>query len=207
LSKCLDTTLADAPPPLDSLPDQLEALRHARKEGSNGAALASGCPPVASTTVQHQAAQAPKRGPSLKKGFFDAKPGSGSKASKPASKPSQQGSGQEIPMLRGQRDAVHNKKPQIPDFLRVEPDADEKKYQKVRGELLDALKPTPDMMGKIQQNPDLLTGFEDPEVMAAVNDVAQNPQHMAKYRNNKKVQAFYAAMAGLMGQKLEGMGK
>lgn len=28
----------------------------------------------------------------------------------------------------------------------------------VRGELLDALKPTPDMVGKIQQNPHLIAG-------------------------------------------------
>lgn len=30
-------------------------------------------------------------------------------------------------------------------------------------------------------------GFDDPEVMAAVNDVAQNPQNMKKYQNNPKV--------------------
>ncbi|KAF5829902.1 hypothetical protein DUNSADRAFT_15325 [Dunaliella salina] len=196
----------DTPPPLDSLPDQLEALKHAAgSEGSNGSALASG-PNVASTIVC-TASRVPKKAPSLKKGFLDTKPTPGSKASKPASKPSQLGSEQEIPILRGKRDAVHNNKPEIPEFLRVEPDADERKYQKVRGELLEALKPTPDMMGKIQQNPDLLAGFGDPEVMAAVNDVAQNPQHMAKYRDNKKVQAFYATMASVMGQKLEGMGK
>lgn len=34
-----------------------------------------------------------------------------------------------------------------------------------------------------------IAGFEDPEVMAAVNDVAQNPQNMKKYKDNKKVSA------------------
>lgn len=34
-----------------------------------------------------------------------------------------------------------------------------------------------------------IAGFEDPEVMTAVNDVAQNPQNMKKYKDNKKVSA------------------
>lgn len=33
----------------------------------------------------------------------------------------------------------------------------------------------------------LCTGFDDPEVMAAVNDVAQNPQNFKKYKDNPKV--------------------
>lgn len=87
----------------------------------------------------------------------------------------------------------------------------------MKGELLDALKPTPDMVNKIAQNKELLAGgsggpcmggpaqalrarhaphayarcagpgFEDPEVMAAVNDVAQNPGNMKKYKDNPKV--------------------
>lgn len=36
-----------------------------------------------------------------------------------------------MPVLRGKKDSVHGNKPQIPDFLRVEPDADEQRYQKV----------------------------------------------------------------------------
>lgn len=35
----------------------------------------------------------------------------------------------------------------------------------------------------------MCAGFEDPEVMAAVNDVAQNPQNMKKYKDNQKVSA------------------
>jgi hypothetical protein len=34
-------------------------------------------------------------------------------------------------MLKGKKDVLHGNKPQIPDFLRVEPDEEEKKYQKV----------------------------------------------------------------------------
>lgn len=35
-----------------------------------------------------------------------------------------------------------------------------------------------------------LAVFNDPEVMAAVNDVAANPQNMKKYKNNAKVGGF-----------------
>ncbi len=38
-------------------------------------------------------------------------------------------------MLKGQRDAMHSSRPHIPDFLRVEPDAEEEKYKKVCGEM------------------------------------------------------------------------
>ncbi len=33
----------------------------------------------------------------------------------------------------------------------------------------------------------LAAAFDDPEVMAAVNDVAANPSHMKKYEKNPKV--------------------
>lgn len=35
--------------------------------------------------------------------------------------------------------------------------------------------------------PHICTGFDDPEVMAAVSDVAANPKNITKYKNNKKV--------------------
>jgi hypothetical protein len=41
--------------------------------------------------------------------------------------------------------------------------------------------------------------------MAAVNDIAANPQHFKKYKDNKRVQAFYSSMAKVMGQRLENM--
>ena len=53
------------------------------------------------------------------------------------------------------------------------------------------------------QSEELLAGFDDPEVMAAVNDVAANPQSISKYKNNKKVQMFYAKMGQIMAKKLE----
>lgn len=48
-------------------------------------------------------------------------------------------------------------------------------------------------------------GFDDPEVMAAVSDIAQNPKNALKYKDNKKVAAFYAAMGKFAGSKLENM--
>jgi len=56
------------------------------------------------------------------------------------------------------------------------------------------------------QDQQLLSGFDDPEVMAAVDDVAKNPQNIAKYKHNRKVQQFYAAMGAMMGAKLEAAG-
>ena len=36
-------------------------------------------------------------------------------------------------------------------------------------------------------NTALLSGFDDPEVMRAVSEVAADPSKISKYRNNKKV--------------------
>lgn len=60
---------------------------------------------------------------------------------------------------------------------------------------------------QVMQSPDLAAGFDDPEVMRAVQDIGSNPGLMrTKYANNKKVQRFYAAMAGHVGQRLTTMG-
>lgn len=48
-------------------------------------------------------------------------------------------------------------------------------------------------------------GFDDPEVMEAINDIAKNPQNMAKYKNKPNVLKFYAEMGKVMGDKLEKM--
>lgn len=52
----------------------------------------------------------------------------------------------------------------------------------------------------------LLQGFDDPEVMKAVNEVAQDPNAFKKYQNNPKVLAFYQQMAGFVGERLEEIG-
>ena len=54
----------------------------------------------------------------------------------------------------------------------------------------DDLMPTEDSIKQIASNQSLLAGFDDPEVMRAVQDVAQNPANIQKYKSNKKVTAF-----------------
>ncbi len=55
--------------------------------------------------------------------------------------------------------------------------------------LSEELMPTEDTIKQIAGNESLLAGFDDPEVMRAVQDVAQNPANIQKYKNNKKVRA------------------
>lgn len=57
----------------------------------------------------------------------------------------------------------------------------------------DDLMPSQDTIRQIADNQSLLAGFDDPEVMQAVHDVAQNPANIHKYKNNKKVKASLAA--------------
>jgi len=142
----------------------------------------------------------------IKKGFLDAKP---KPKLKPAASENKAASTvkDEIPMLRGKKDAIGSGGPAIPDFMRLPPDEREQQYQKVKGQMLHALKPTPDMISKVAQDPALLAGFDDPEVMAAVNEIAKDPAALKKYQNNAKVLAFYKAMAGVMGEKLQKMGE
>ena len=54
--------------------------------------------------------------------------------------------------------------------------------------------PTKDTIKQIAGNQSLLAGFDDPEVMSAVQDVAQNPANIQKYKNNKKVRASCKVM-------------
>lgn len=56
----------------------------------------------------------------------------------------------------------------------------------------DDLMPTEDSVRQIANDQSLLAGFDDPEVMRAVQDVAQNPANIQKYKNNKKVIALIA---------------
>ena len=53
----------------------------------------------------------------------------------------------------------------------------------------EGLMPTEDTIKQIAGNESLLAGFDNPEVMRAVQDVAQNPANIQKYKNNKKVRA------------------
>jgi len=58
----------------------------------------------------------------------------------------------------------------------------------------EELMPTKDTIKQIAGNQSLLAGFDDPEVMSAVQDVAQNPANIQKYKNNKKVRASCKVM-------------
>ncbi|KIZ06947.1 hypothetical protein MNEG_0998 [Monoraphidium neglectum] len=75
-----------------------------------------------------------------------------------------------------------------------------------RDQLVEALRPTQGMLAQISSDPVLAAGFEDPEVMAAVAEVAADPAALAKHRGNAKVMRFYAAMGGLVGGRLEEIG-
>jgi len=99
----------------------------------------------------------------------------------------------------------------IPDFLRVDPAAQggagasfpahlEAEFKQ---KLTAAMKPTPDMMGKVLGDPALLAGFDDPEVMRAVEEVSKNPAAMVKHQSNPKVAKFYRAMAGMMASRCD----
>ena len=71
----------------------------------------------------------------------------------------------------------------------------------------DALKPTDDMISKVMGDPSLLEGFDDPEVMKAVEEISKDPSAMMKYQNNPKVIKFYQKMAGFVGDRLTDLGE
>ena len=93
----------------------------------------------------------------------------------------------------------------IPDFMRVEVEGSES-AAKMKKELLETLKPDKETVDEVMGNQALMTGFDDPEVMAAVEDVARDPKNMAKYAGNAKVVRFYQQMAGMVGKRLEKKG-
>lgn len=138
-----------------------------------------------------------------------------------------------IPMIKPKAGA--GKGPSIPDFLMVEPDETTKKLEVQKQQLLEAIKPTeksistvwicssfcvhvvwlveplcsihPVPMMQVMQTPELAQGFDDPEIMKAVEEIAKNPSLIqTKYANNVKVAQFYQAMAGHVGQQLTALG-
>jgi hypothetical protein len=55
--------------------------------------------------------------------------------------------------------------------------------------------------------PELAAGFDDHEVMKAVEEIGRNPSLIhTKYKSNAKVASFYKAMAGHVGQRLTDLG-
>ncbi|KAG1671825.1 hypothetical protein FOA52_000202 [Chlamydomonas sp. UWO 241] len=197
----------DAPPPLSSLAGQVMALElgssgiRPKQEEGDDASLQLAETTFVAPAVPGAAAPVKEEQPKLKKGFFDAKP-----TKKAAPKP-KQAADDGITVLRGKKaGGLGGGGPAIPHFLRVEPDEQAKQMEKMKGELIASLKPDEETIKGITSNAELMAAFEDPEVMAAVEAIAKDPKAMSKYKDNRKVGAFYQAMAGLTGQRLEKLG-
>lgn len=209
-----DSDSDDEPPPLESAAAQLEALNLRRRvaERVNAARADSGAPSGSASTGAACASSAPSgSGPSakppasatrksppaagMKKGFFDAP-----RPKRATAKPDEP----EMVFLKGKKSAVAGGAA-IPDFMRVEVEGSES-AAKMKKELLETLKPDKETVDEVMGNQALMSGFDDPEVMAAVEDVARDPKNMAKYAGNAKVVRFYQQMAGMVGKRLEKKG-
>ncbi len=63
---------------------------------------------------------------------------------------------------------------------------------------------TPDLLGKVQGNTNLLQSLADPEIMQAVALMQVNPkQAKEKFKDNKKVTEFFIEFSKLMGNHFE----
>jgi|MDSW01.2.fsa_nt_gb hypothetical protein len=209
----------DEPPPLDDSAAQLDAVQArkrvadrvaaARAGGSDAASSSPSAPattnapaaPASSSPSPSRAAGTkPSASAGMKKGFFDAprsRPRATERKQQPAGEP-------EMVFLRGSKTRAAGGK-EIPDFMRVEVEGTEA-AARMKRELVEKLKPDKQTVDEVMGDKDLLAGFDDPEVMRAVDDVAKNPRNIAKYADNPKVLAFYSRMAGMVGNRLEKMG-
>ena len=129
----------------------------------------------------------------MARGFFDAKPKPRRKKA-PAKKPEDDG----IEVVRPREPPSS-----VPSAFHV--DTGDDKASAFKAAVTDALKPTQDTLTEVMANPSLMEGFDDPEVMAAVADIAKDAKNMKKYANNQKVQRFYKAMAGQVASKFDSM--
>lgn len=151
---------ADAPPPLQSLSGQVEALKLRNSAAADPSASESE-PPVAITTVVPTTSgrdNGPSAKPSIKKGFFDSKPAAGKPKTARSNRASSSTAGDdEVIEIKARPKGLHSG-PQIPDFMKIEPSEQEKAYAAYKTQLVEALKPTPDMMNTVGTNPTLLAG-------------------------------------------------
>lgn len=193
----------DDAPPLETMSEQLSALKLGYRQPAKRADDAAEILPVAQVAVAQYQAKVPNShkqdpgSPALKKGFFDTKP----KARRKPSPIPKESAGEEMPVLR-----ARTGEKSIPDFLRLDPSEEQKKLNEVKDGLFKALKPTQETLASVMQDPVLLAGFDDPEVMAAVNEIAKDPGAMRKYAGNPKVRKFYEAMGTFVGNQLEKKG-
>ncbi|KAK9843570.1 hypothetical protein WJX84_000844, partial [Apatococcus fuscideae] len=95
----------------------------------------------------------------------------------------------------------------VPQGFMLEPSQDEQQYSKFKTKLIDYLKPTPESMEQVMGNGQLMAGFDDPEVMEAVNAIAQSPGAIQKYKSNAKVMRFYQSMGQMMATRCEDLAK
>jgi hypothetical protein len=223
-------TTTDAPPPLDSLDEQVSAVaakggaKQPAEEQDDGDDEVSRLPvaswrPIgqpssankasAASSVSKPPAKASSGRAALKRGFFDTKKTVHTTAAVPFLRGKQSISSSNIKTSSSSSSGTTttaapapSKKTSIPDFLMLPPDA----RVAARDKLVSALMPTPDTLAAVQSDPVLKAGFDDPEVMAAVAEVAADPGAVAKYSGNAKVRAFYGAMGALLGGRLEEVG-
>ncbi|QDZ26102.1 hypothetical protein HOP50_20g86690 [Chloropicon primus] len=179
----------EAPPPLDDVSKELSKL--GVKDGAYAAKPAARAASKAAPVKQ-----------GMRRGFFDA----------PRKKPQQQEKKKkkkkdgmvEIKAWKGGGDlGGQGSQTKVPEWMKIDPNSDQAKLMQMKEKVADAMKPTADMMQNVMQNPDLMKGFDNPEVMQAVNDIAKNPENIKKYQNNPQVMAFYQSMAGTMAKRFE----
>jgi len=65
------------------------------------------------------------------------------------------------------------------------------------------LQPTQELVKDVMETTNIRNGLEDPEIMAAVSEIANNPDAMHKYKHNKKVTAFYNHLGKLMKDRID----
>ena len=136
-------------------------------------------------------------GKGIKKGFFDAPRRKKAPAGKSRDDPDV------VEVKAAKKSAPFGAAKPVPEFMKIDPNSDEAQLRQMKEKMKDAMKPTPDMMKTVFGNQDLMSGFDDPTVMAAVNDIASNPQNINKYKDNPKVMKFYQNMAKTMAQRCE----
>ena len=191
----------ELPPPLEDVSKELSKLG------------------VKDSNSAYEVKPKPKKPPAskgIRRGFFDAPRKKGGKASsttagasagkkKSNSSSSSSSSGssskdEDVVELKGKSGQKGNK---VPDWMKIDPSSDQAKLMQMKDKIVDAMKPTPDMMQNVMKDADLMSGFDDPEVMQAVGDIAKDPKNINKYKNNPKVMAFYQNMAKTMANRFD----
>eukprot|EP00899_Mesostigma_viride_P005782 jgi/Mesvir1/15204/Mv06438-RA.1 len=212
---------SDGPPPLEDMSEYLSSLNLLKETrtvvgkakatpstttpaAAESAPTTDGSAGAASQATQGQESTSKISGAAkpLRRGFFDApavrsKPAVTAASRKPEGAPKEDA----IPFLKATAPSGGSSRKEIPAMFKVEAtDAD---AQRLKSQLLDVMKPTPDLMAQVASDRSVMEGFDDPEVMAAVNEVAKNPAAMARYKDNPKVVKFYTNMCRLMGDRLQ----